>query len=200
MLPHIAHLLGAGNRQQVTSIGEVGQRLSRDEDIQLVLFCDDFTGTGQQIANQVVSTLTQDKVFREVCNHRNRRGMPIALAIIVAVGFDDGLSKIRSSGPGWFPPIFVHAGERLESCDKAFSDTSGIFPDPEVRTWAKGLIIDQIGASLSPRWPGGFGDLQALVVTSDNAPNDTLPAVCMSGAVQSIAWKALFARATSPSV
>ena len=199
MVPHVAHLLGAGTKQQVAPLDEVGKRLSKNEDIQVVLFCDDFAGTGQQIANNVVDTLADDSVFQEVCQDRINRGKRIALGIVLAVGFDDALSRIRTSGPVWLP-TFVHAGERLESCDRVFSDTSRIFPDPEIRGWAKALMVDQIGSHLSPKWPGGFGDLQALVITSDNAPNDTLPAVCMTGVVHGMTWKALFKRASSPSV
>ena len=198
MVPHIAHLLGAGFGQQMAPLHKVAEQLSANEDIQIVLFCDDFAGTGRQIANNLVGALAKDRIFRDVCQKRSRSGKPVVLAIVLAVGFSDALSKIRTSGTSWLP-VIAHAGEYLESCDRVFSENSTIFPEPEVRGWAKALMVDQIGSCLSSKWPGGFGDLQALVITADNAPNDTLPVVCMSGVVQGIGWKALFERASSPS-
>ena len=198
VLPHIAHLLGAGSYQQVATVDNVAARLAADERIQVVLFCDDFAGTGQQILSQLVRTLRNDKVLRGLCENRYRVGKPVILGVVLAVGFAGALTKIRTSAPSWLP-VFVHAGERLEESDRAFSQTSKVFPEPELRAWAKTLVVDEVGASLSTRWPGGFGDLQALVVTAENAPNDTLPAVWMSGAVHGLPWKALFERVSSPS-
>ena len=198
VLPHMAHLLGAGSRQGVVSVEEVAARLIEDEKTQMILFCDDFVGTGQQILKQIIQTLASDKVLRGVCESRSRKGHPVALGIVVGVGFADALSKIRMSGPKWLP-VFVHAGELLEETDRAFSGDSSVFPETEIRAWAKTLVVDQVGGCLSPSWPGGFGDMQALVVTADNTPNDTLPAIWKSGLVNGLAWRALFERASSPS-
>ena len=198
VLPHMAHLLGAGRQQEVVPVENVSNRLTEDENTQVVLFCDDFAGTGHQILTQIVRALANDKVFQGVCESRAVAGRPIALGVILGVGFADALTKIRMSGPKWLP-VFVHAGERLEESDRAFSFSSSIFPDPELRAWAKALVVDEIGGSLVPRWPGGFGDTQALVVTADNSPNDTLPVIWCSGWVQGIEWKALFERASTPS-
>ena len=198
VLPHMAHLVGSGRLQKVVPVKDVASRLTEDERIQVVLFCDDFGGTGQQISKQIVDALASDQQLRSVCESRSRAGRPVALGVVLGIGFAAALTRIQMSGPEWLP-VFAHAGERLDESDRAFSSDSTIFPEPELRSWAKGLVVDQVGACLSPSWPGGFGDLQSLVVTADNAPNDTLPAIWRSGAVQGMPWKALFERVSSPS-
>ena len=197
VLPHMAHLVGAGRSQEVVRVEDMADRLTKDERIQVILFCDDFTGTGQQILNQLIEALTRDRVLQRVCESRSRGGRPVALGIVLGVGFAEALMKIRISGPKWLP-VFVHAGMELGDDDRAFSNTSSVFPEPELRAWSKELVVDQVGGGLFPRWPGGFGGLQALVITADNVPNDTLPAIWNSGLVQGVAWKALFERSSSP--
>ena len=197
VLPHIAHLLGAGSVQQVVPVENVADRLKADDRLQVILFCDDFAGTGQQILSELVDTLASDEELKGVCEIRCRDGRPVVLGVVLAVAFAGALTKIRESGPGWLP-VLAHSGERLEDGDRAFSATSTVFPEPELRAWAKTLVVDKAGSYLSPRWPGGFGNLQAMVVTADNAPNDSLPVICRSGSLHGIAWKALFERASSP--
>ena len=172
--------------------------LASNKDTRLIVFCDDFVGTGRQVQTRLVEKLTASRELRDLCERRSRDGVPIALAVILGVCFEDGLQKIRRSGPDWLP-IMAHAGHTLTEEDKAFSDSSVVFPEPEQRTTAKNLIVDNIGTKLASNWPGGFGDLQALVVTADNVPNNTLPAICRSGSVQGMKWRALFERASTPS-
>ena len=52
VLPHMAHLLGSGVRQKVVRMEDVAAHLAEDNEVQVILFCDDFTGTGRQIATQ----------------------------------------------------------------------------------------------------------------------------------------------------
>ena len=198
VLPHMAHLLGAGPRQKVVPVEDVVNSLEEDPSIQVIMFCDDFAGTGQQISTQLIDALANSRALRVLCNSRLRQGRPVALGIVLGVSFADALARIRKSGPKWLS-VFAHAGDLLQESDRAFTNESSVFPEPEFRDWAKALVVDQVGGSLSPAWPGGFGDLQALVVTADNAPNDTLPAIWRSGLVYGVAWKALFERASSPS-
>ena len=196
-MPHIAHLLGIGYNQQVSSISEVANCLARNKGIRMIMFCDDFTGTGQQILSRFIEVLAADELLREVCENRRQEGTPLAFGVVLGVGFDDALQKIRTSGPDWLP-IMAHAGEQLGEQDRAFSDSSRIFPEPDLRAWAKDLVIDQVGKHLVPKWPGGYDDLQSLVVTADNVPNNSLPAIYSSGSVQEVKWHALFERASTP--
>ena len=198
VLPQIAHLLGLRSTRQVVPIGEVATCLSRNESIRVVVFCDDFSGTGQQVLTQFVQVLGNDPLLKMICEKRYREGRPVILGVVLGVGFVNALSRIQTEGPSWLP-VIVHAGEQLDECDRAFSDTSSVFPEPELRSWAKELIVDQVGRCLFPECPGGFGNLQALVVTSDNAPNNTLPVIWRSGSVNGAKWKALFERAPNPS-
>ena len=197
VMPHMAHLLGAGYGQDTVLVEEVADYLASHERTRLIVFCDDFAGTGQQVQTELVRVLAESDELKELCERRNREGTPVALAVILGVCFEDGLEKIRGSGPNWLP-IMAHAGRTLRVRDKAFSDCSLVFPEPEQRALAKTLILDTIGTDLSSRWPGGFGDLQALVVTADNVPNNTLPAIWKSGSVHGFQWRALFSRASTP--
>ena len=190
LMPHMAHLLGVGYNQQVSTISEVADCLSRNESIRVIMFCDDFAGTGHQIVSKLIEVLAADKLLKDVCESRCHEGNPIALCVALGVSFDVALSRIRQSGPDWLP-ILAHAGELLCEQDRAFSDSSSIFPESDLRAWSKDLIVDQVGKDLAKRWPGGYGDGQALVVTADNVPNNTLPAICRSGKVQGMAWRAL---------
>ena len=202
-LPHIARLLGAGNRQKVINTkvintNEAADYLTRNERIRVMMFCDDYAGTGQQIMSRLIKVFAADKSLQEICECRRQEGNPVTLGVILGISFDDALQKIRTSGPDWLP-IMAHAGEQLGEQDRAFSDSSRIFPEPELRAWAKDLVIDQVGQHLSSKWPGGFDNSQALVVTADNVPNNTLPAIWKSGSVQGVEWHALFERASTPS-
>ena len=195
VLPHMSHLLQAGNKQQVLPLWKVAEQLSQNEDIQVVLFCDDFSGTGTQVSQRLVQALANNDRFKAVCLSRSRIGKPVVLGVVLGVAFGNAISNIRRSGPGWLPTI-VHAGDLLDRCDQAFSENSRVFPESEFKQWAKTLVIDRVGRQLSPQSPGGFGNLQSLVVTSDNTPNDTLPAIWRSGSVLGLPWRALFDRAS----
>ena len=197
-IPHIAHLLGAGTSQKVAPVEGVSKFLKENEHVRLILFCDDFAGTGQQISNQLIDKLAHNGEFRNVCEARSYIGKPVSLCVVLGVAFVEALEKIRTSGPDWLP-VLAHAGKCLDDSDKAFSEFSTVFPEPEFRAWSKALVVDKVGKYLSPRWPRGFGDLEAMVITADNAPNDTLPILCRSGSMHGITWKALFERASSPS-
>ena len=196
-LPFIGRLLGSGRRQEVILIDEAADYLANDDRIRVVMFCDDFAGTGRQIMSNLIEKLASDESLQKVCESRRQKGIPIALCIVLGICFDDALQMIQTSGPEWLP-IMAHAGEQLGEQDRAFSDSSRIFPEPELRAWAKDLVIDQVGRHLYSEWPGGRNDTQALVVTADNVPNNTLPAIWRSGSVQGVAWSALFERASTP--
>ena len=197
VLPHMSHLSRPGVEHPVVPLRKVAERLHQDEDIQVILFCDDFSGTGTQVIRHLVKALTNDKKLEAVCLSRQRVGKPVVLGVVLGVAFANAISAIRRSGPTWLP-IIAHAGEILDRGDQVFSENSRIFPESEFRHWAKTLVIDSVGGHLSPKYPGGFGNLQSLVVTSDNAPNDTLPVVWRSGSVQGLPWRALFDRASIP--
>ncbi|MCY4079781.1 MAG: hypothetical protein OXF54_06030 [Caldilineaceae bacterium] len=198
MLPHIAHLVGAGKKQKVLSVDKTADYLARNEDIRMILFCDDFAGTGKQITSHLIEVLAGDELLRKTCKRRCQNGNPVILGIVLGVGFDSALRKIRTSGPVWLP-IMAHAGAQLGEQDRAFSKSSQVFPEPELRAWAENLVVDRVGKHLWRKWPGGFDDAQALVVTADNVPNNTLPAICRSGPVGDVEWQALFERVPTPS-
>ena len=198
VMPHIAHLLGAGNRQSALPMGEVADYLATSEETRVILFCDDFSGTGRQILDNLIGVFAADDSLQNTCHMRNQQGNSVILSVILGVSFDGALESIRASAPDWLPTIAL-AGETLGERDRAFTESSSVFTDSEYRAWAKDLVVEQIGKHLSPQWPSGFGCLQAMVVTADNVPNNTLPVIHRSGQVQGTPWRALFARASTPS-
>ena len=197
VMPHVAHLLGKGILQRVSSVEQVTGELKRPNHTQVVLFADDFAGTGEQIASALIDSLAADPALKEICHHRLQDGYPLAVGVLLAVAFESAVTRILLSAPAWLP-IFVCAGEVLDDSDQAFSDRSSIFQEAWLREQSKSLVVDTIGRSLWPDAPGGFGDMQALVVTADNVPDTTLPAIWRSGMVNGTSWRALFERSSSP--
>jgi len=196
-MPHIAHLLGHGNKQIWASVDDIACQLERSNETRLIIFCDDFSGTGQQISTQLVREFASNKELQRICEKRINDGKPVALGVILGIGFDVAVDRIVQSGPGWLP-VIVHIGDRLDDSDRAFSDNSSVFPENRLRDNGSSLVVDLVGKQLYSSWPGGWGNSQALVVTADNVPNNTLPAVCMSGTVEGIPWESLFERVSTP--
>lgn len=197
VMPHIAHLLGHGQNQVLASIEDVADQLAMNRSTRLIIFCDDFAGTGHQITTELIQSFIANEELQHICEKRRKDGSPVVLGVVLGAGFDVAVDNIRGSGADWLP-VMVHTGDRLDDRDRAFSEVSLVFPDPEVRDIVSSLVVDLVGKHLSPRWPGGFGDSQALVVTGDNVPNNTLPAICRSGSVQGVPWQSLFERASTP--
>lgn len=197
VMPHIAHLLGRGNEQIWAPVEDVAGQLAKNRETRLILFCDDFSGTGRQIATQLVQEFASNKELQHICEKRRNDGSPVALGVILGIGFDVAVDRIAHSGPDWLP-VMVHTGDRLDDKDRAFSDDSLVFPEKPIRDRVSSLVMDLVGKQLYRRWPGGWGNSQALVVTADNVPNNTLPAICMSGSVEGVPWKSLFERSSTP--
>lgn len=197
VLPHVAHLLETiSTRVRVVPLHRLASYLAEIEETRVVLFCDDFAGTGQQIVERLVGALTNDQAMKNVCERRTRKGIPVALGVVLGISFEDALWSIRTSAPTWLP-VFAHAGHRLQEQDRVFSKSSLVFPEADLRSWAENLIVNEAGRFLFAQWPRGFGNAEALVVTADNAPNDSLPLIWKSGVIRGMYWKALFERSST---
>ena len=69
--------------QRVVDVENVAHFLTENEAIRVILFCDDFAGTGQQILTELVGTLAGNEVLRELCENRSHEGKPIILSVVL---------------------------------------------------------------------------------------------------------------------
>ena len=194
ILPIFRSVSGLSPKRNSIQFDRLSERIrERDEGLAVILV-DDFIGTGNQFLKEVLERIISD---RELCNAiqvRNRA--PVGFFVLVCVAYEDGLVKISealSVAPSWLR-MTVLPGEVLTCEDKAFYPDSRIFSDGTIRKQAREIVLDRIGGRLHHRVPGGWGDLQSLVVFSHNTPNNTLPVVWKNGLVDGQSWLALFPR------
>jgi hypothetical protein len=151
----------------------------------IVVIVDDFAGTGQTISKGMKKF--KDKIAPETWKRyidENR------ISLYLMFAFPEALERARMDFPGVEVVAATVFGDELRACD----DASDIFQDEGERRFAK-EILQQIGRELSPGAPMGHGDMGALVIFHNTAPNNTLPVFWSSGQVGERPWKALFPRA-----
>jgi len=128
--------------------------------IQSVVFIDDIIGSGKQATDFCREKLGCIKIDKYYCS---------------LLAFNNGLEKIRSESG--FKKVFT--SYTLTDADKAFSDTSEIFSDKEIREKIK-ILSQYYGQKIYPKGPLGYDDSQALIAFSHNTPNNTLPIIWAS--------------------
>ncbi len=165
-------------------LSELKDTIQNHTNTNIIICADDFVGTGLQ------TVTTYLKPIKELINTHNCQ---ISLYFIFAVGYQQGLEYIKSQSSSKLN-ISTYCGLILSDVDRAFHTTSSIFTSKKIRDKARRLIQGIVGKSLFPEWPAGFGDVQSLVVFSDNVPDDTIPAISMAGIVRGYNWKPLFPR------
>jgi hypothetical protein len=150
-------------------------------DVRVLVFLDDFVGTGTSASDNFTKLNTQ------VRGTLTRAGLRVEF--IAAAGFQPGVDKLEERLADLQLPVRVSVLEVLGDEDRCFHERSRIFPEPEEREFAKRLLMS-IGRGLAPRSPVGFGDSQAVVVFSDSCPNNSLPVLWQ----EADNWKPLFPR------
>jgi hypothetical protein len=138
---------------------------SRD-DLQALVFIDDFLGTGNQAAEHCRNL---DKECGDVLREKKLR-----MYFISICGFQNAKAVVQGVLDGLDLPIKVHTCDPLDEPDRCFSDVSKIFPNPAERAQAKD-IVDRYGVRLVNSFPLGYGHCQATVVFENSCPNNTLP-------------------------
>lgn len=159
----------------------------------VLVFADDFIGTGSQCARSVVGKITSDSRVRDAVIAKTRRGTTVRLLILACAAFDDGIVRVEQSAPPWLTTT-VCAAEIFEATSRAFSNVSSIFPDVRMRGAAFDLFSARVGSQLHFGAPRGFDNCESLVVFEHNAPNDTLPVLWKSGVVDQDVWMPIFPR------
>lgn len=128
--------------------------------IKSIVFIDDIIGTGKQatdFSKTFLSNFTINKYYYSL------------------MAFESGLKRVKESSS--FTDVFTT--KVLRESEKAFSDSSELFPDAEIRNNIKS-IASSYGSILYPKGPLGYDDSQALIVFTHNTPNNTLPIIWAS--------------------
>ena len=128
-----------------------------------IICADDFAGTGSQVIETIIQPIKE-----LISSH----GAPInvSLFFMFAVAYQQALDNIVSQSTAAIN-ISTFCGLVLSNKDKAFHSESGIFSNRDMRTRARHLLSSVIGTCLNPMSPERFGDLQSLIVFSDNVPD-----------------------------
>jgi hypothetical protein len=155
------------------------------EDDAIVAIVDDFAGTGDTVTKGVKQF--RDKIDNEVWKRYADSGR---ISLYLMFAFPEAIERAKRI----FPKIDVVAantlGDELRACD----DNAELFESDGEQLFAREFLL-QIGRDLYPSAPLGYGDLGALVMFYNSAPNNTLPIFWNNGLVGEQVWKPLFPRA-----
>lgn len=152
----------------------------------IVVFVDDFSGTGSTITDGFLSWKERCKepdIFEKLLEERR-------VAFVLAQTFSEAIDRIKSVEPR----ISVVAANVFGVEVRAFDPDAGIFETVQEAEFAKEVML-QIGRELTNSMPLGFGDQGALIAFYDTVPNNTLPIFWSNGKVNDKQWKPLFPRA-----
>lgn len=151
----------------------------------MVVIVDDFAGTGETLTKGIQkfkSKIADDLWQTYTAEHR--------ICLYVMFAFPEALEAVRKAFPHLEVVAATVLGDELRGCEEA----AEIFPDEAERRFAED-VLQQIGRELTPSAPLGFGNMGALVVFHNGAPNNTLPIFWSAGNVGERPWKPLFPRA-----
>lgn len=164
---------------------EIAKRLAVVLPPRVIVFVDNFIGTGTSASQDLDSAL---KKFDDA-HPRWSEDTPAFYAVIAGFENAEDLVALRTHGK---VRVLIH--RVLTEKDKAFHPDNGIFEDEQQRLEAYDMCRE-IGQHLEPKQPLGWNDSQALVVFHDNVPNNTLPILYKRGRqYKSRDWIPLFPR------
>lgn len=155
-----------------------------NENVQLVVFLDDFCGTGHQV------TAYSESVIRTLRDAATASGVAVEFWYLTMIATSTGLSFVRKQG------IFdrVECVSELDDTYKAFGDSSQYYTDPDSNLDKDdGKAISKCyGELLVPGHSLGYGNCQLLIGFRHNTPDNTLPIFWQ--AQSTISWSPLFPR------
>jgi hypothetical protein len=155
-------------QESLVERGQLNAVLSKRDDVQALVFIDDFVGTGHSASDYLRSFLTE-------CEE-TLRTKSIRVFFVAVCGFGSGRQYIEDRLRSQMPDIRVHFCDSLDETDICFGDESKVFTDHEERSRARD-VAEKKGTILCKPSPLGYSDSQALVVFSHNCPNNTLPII-----------------------
>ena len=200
--PDAIHLMfrevsGAVPTRNAVDFARLPKRIRDGNDL-VVVFLDDFIGTGEQFRTAVIRDAIVSNVALRTAMQSKKTGK-IRFFALVCVAYEEGLRAatlyLEQAVP-WLD-VTILAGDVLHSDSKIFSPASNVFANEAIRQGAEEIVVQQIGAKLYPGAPGGRGALQSLVVFEHNIPNSSLPVLWKDGHVDERPWRPLFPRMRS---
>jgi hypothetical protein len=180
--------LTLGGNIKTTTISTLNEILKQGSKISVLIYADDFIGTGNQVYDTIIS-----KTLSTLNDYNFYRQDKISLVLLFGIGYNNAIKSLESKSNDKLN-IVTLTGTELNDTDRVFSSSTRIFPVSKLRKKAKRLLCSVIGKHLYPEWPQGYGNSQSLIVLAANTPDNTLPAVSRSGMVRGFNWTALFQR------
>lgn len=169
---YYARLFADENNIYTTSnaveFSRIGQSIEEMPQVQILTFVDDFVGSGDSAIEQLAKL---EREFGAALRERN-----ILVGYIAISGLAEGYERLVKYAESLDLRVSIHVFDLLTDSERCFSKSSRIFPDPSRREQAY-EVAHRYGARLDKASPLGYKNSQALVVFSQNCPNNTLPII-----------------------
>lgn len=162
---------------------KLAEMIQKKENLNAVVFIDDFVGTGHQ-ASENLKTLND--TLREVV-----RDQELKIVFIAIIAVKEGWEFLNNNISNLEIHIETHYCECIDETARYFSDNSSIFTDIKDREYAKDVAA-RYGKLLVKNNPLGFGNLGLGVVFEHSIPNDSLPILWAESSAPK--WTPLFKR------
>ncbi len=164
-----------------TTPEKISKKISESENIDAIVFIDDFIGTGNSIIENLKPILQQNEELLV------EKGILIIIGVIT--GFLEAKHKVIEFIKKQKVNISIKIMVPLDNKDKCFDDYSLIYPQRIERDKAL-MVFRNIGTKLERKNPLGYGDCQATVIFPNTCPNNTLPILWK----ETKDWKPIFKR------
>lgn len=139
--------------------------IKQSSNIKVLLFVDDFVGTGNSISTNLENFVNNNPDFKE---------LNIKVYIGVITGFIDAKDKILQQCTELEINADVFICNPLHDENKCFNDRASIFSSQNERMLAKDICYEY-GVKLVKDNPYGYGNCQATVIFPNTCPNNCLP-------------------------
>lgn len=139
--------------------------IKQNENIKVLLFIDDFVGTGKSISDNLKDFLTDNPELKE---------LNVKVYIGAITGFLEGKDRIIQQCIELGLNVDVYICDPLHEENVCFSDKSIVFKNQNERMLAKDIAYEH-GIKLVKDNPYGYGNCQATVVFPSTCPNNCLP-------------------------
>lgn len=146
--------------------GAIEKVLSGLEREAVLVFVDDFVGTGDSVSGYmremapILWTLEQQR--------------KVSVHFVAVCGFKEGLKEVDNTIQSLGLSVKTNCIDALGDADKCFSETSKVFDSVADRVKAREIAYET-GVNLEKNAPLGFGACEAAVVFEDSCPNNCLP-------------------------
>jgi hypothetical protein len=169
------------NPECIVTLDALQSILPRMEEAKLLVFIDDFIGSGNSAASNVA------KLSGEVGEILRDRG--IGCLFIAVVGFEGSKLKIESAAESSHLPMDVHICDPINQSARFFSEQSSVFASDRDREDAR-VLASRFGSRLVKNAPLGHENGQCGIVFESGCPNNCLPILWQ----ESKEWTPLFRR------